>query len=151
MRADAFAASPVSEGLAYIADIVTRVFRGSPTDVAALPVPEARFYSHWTGAVLKLRGALLQTVDGGEFVNAVVERGERGKCRRERVRDRWGLTGREGEVLDLVADGKTNPEIGIILGVSRLTVKKHLESIFRALGVETRTAAAAVLLESKGL
>jgi hypothetical protein len=46
-----------------------------------------------------------------------------------------------------VAMGKTNPEIAIILGISRLTVKKHLEHIFQSLGVETRTAAAGVALE----
>jgi DNA-binding CsgD family transcriptional regulator len=58
------------------------------------------------------------------------------------------ITNREAEVLAYVANGKTNPEIAIILGISRLTVKKHLEHIFEALGVETRTAAAAMALES---
>jgi DNA-binding CsgD family transcriptional regulator len=57
------------------------------------------------------------------------------------------ITRRETEVLAYVAMGKTNPEIAIILGVSRLTVKKHLEHIFHSLGVETRTAAAGVALE----
>jgi DNA-binding CsgD family transcriptional regulator len=57
------------------------------------------------------------------------------------------ITNREAEILAYVANGKTNPEIAIILGISRLTVKKHLEHIFQALGVETRTAAAAVALE----
>jgi len=57
------------------------------------------------------------------------------------------ITKREAEVLGYVAMGKTNPEIGIILGIGRLTVKKHLEHIFQSLGVETRTAAAAVALE----
>jgi DNA-binding CsgD family transcriptional regulator len=57
------------------------------------------------------------------------------------------ITKREAEVLAYVANGKTNPEIAIILGISRLTVKKHLEHIFQSLNVETRTAAAAVALE----
>jgi DNA-binding CsgD family transcriptional regulator len=57
------------------------------------------------------------------------------------------ITSREAEVLSYVAKGKTNPEIATILGISRLTVKKHLEHIFQALSVETRTAAAAVALE----
>jgi len=41
-----------------------------------------------------------------------------------------------------VAEGKTNPEIGNILGTRPRTVAKHLEHIFKKLGVETRTAAA---------
>jgi DNA-binding CsgD family transcriptional regulator len=57
------------------------------------------------------------------------------------------ITSREAEVLAYVAMGKTNPEIATILGISRLTVKKHLEHIFQALSVETRTAAAAIALE----
>lgn len=57
------------------------------------------------------------------------------------------ITRREAEVLAYVAMGKTNPEIAIVLGISRLTVKKHLEHIFQALSVETRTAAAGVALE----
>ena len=57
------------------------------------------------------------------------------------------ITSREAEVLAYVAMGKTNPEIATILGISRLTVKKHLEHIFQALSVETRTAAAAAALE----
>jgi DNA-binding CsgD family transcriptional regulator len=54
-----------------------------------------------------------------------------------------GLTQRESEILLWVARGKTNPEIGMILGLSSRTVHKHLEHIFAKLGVETRTAAAA--------
>lgn len=52
------------------------------------------------------------------------------------------LTAREAEVLSWVARGKTNVEIGIILGLSDRTVDKHLEHILEKLGVETRTAAA---------
>src|SRR5262245_26860253 len=52
------------------------------------------------------------------------------------------LTQREREVLHWVVEGKTNPEIGIILGTSWRTVRKQLESIFQKLNVETRTAAA---------
>lgn len=53
-----------------------------------------------------------------------------------------GLTRREMEVLSWVTDGKTNTEIGVILSTSPRTVQKHLEHIFKKLGVETRTAAA---------
>ena len=52
-----------------------------------------------------------------------------------------GLTEREAEVLAWVAQGKSNPEVGIILGMSARTVQKHLEHVFEKLGVESRTAA----------
>lgn len=61
-----------------------------------------------------------------------------------------GLTPREAEVLFWVAQGKTNPEIAMIAGVQLTTVKKHLESTFMKLGVENRTAAAALALERLG-
>lgn len=54
------------------------------------------------------------------------------------------LTPRETEVLSWLAKGKTNRDIADILGMSHRTVNKHLEHIFEKLGVETRTAAAAV-------
>jgi DNA-binding response OmpR family regulator/DNA-binding CsgD family transcriptional regulator len=52
------------------------------------------------------------------------------------------LTLREAEVLYWVVKGKTNRDIGDILGSSPATVKKHLEHVYEKLGVETRTAAA---------
>lgn len=52
-----------------------------------------------------------------------------------------GLTPREAEVLSWVAQGKTNREIGMILGSSARTVQKHLEHVFQKIGVESRTAA----------
>jgi DNA-binding CsgD family transcriptional regulator len=58
-----------------------------------------------------------------------------------------GLSDREAEVLGWVMEGKTNPEIATILGLSRRTVHHHLENIYRKLGVETRTAAAKMARE----
>lgn len=56
------------------------------------------------------------------------------------------LTAREAEVLYWVVKGKTNLDIGDILGSSPRTVQKHLEHVFEKLGVETRTAAAAMAM-----
>ncbi len=58
--------------------------------------------------------------------------------------DLFHLTPREREVLEWVAKGKTNREIGIILGVSSRTVQKHLDHLFIKLRVESRMAAAAI-------
>jgi DNA-binding CsgD family transcriptional regulator len=51
------------------------------------------------------------------------------------------LTSREREVLHWLAGGKTDRDIGDILGISPRTVQKHLQRIYAAFGVETRTAA----------
>jgi len=51
------------------------------------------------------------------------------------------LTPREVEVLEGVARGKPNNEIGLILQIRPRTVSKHLEHIYTKLGVESRTAA----------
>lgn len=59
--------------------------------------------------------------------------------------ERYQLTPRETDVLGWVAKGKTNRDIGEILGMSPRTVNKHLEHIFVKLGVETRAAAAALV------
>jgi DNA-binding NarL/FixJ family response regulator len=55
-----------------------------------------------------------------------------------------GLTTREGEVLSWLSKGKTNRDIAQILGLSPRTIDKHLEQIYAKLGVENRTAAAAI-------
>jgi len=58
-----------------------------------------------------------------------------------------GLTPRVAETLLRIAQGKTNSEIGTILGISEATVKKHVLEAFNVLGVETRTAASLRALE----
>ncbi|MBL9200236.1 MAG: helix-turn-helix transcriptional regulator [Opitutaceae bacterium] len=69
----------------------------------------------------------------------------------ERLEVRYGLTPREAEALIWVAQGKTNPEVAGILGISAHTVRTHLERIFAKLGVETRHAAGLRALEVLGL
>ncbi len=51
------------------------------------------------------------------------------------------ITPRESEVLHWLSGGKTDRDIGDILGISPRTVHKHLQRIYEKLGVETRTAA----------
>ena len=59
------------------------------------------------------------------------------------------LTRRENEVLEWIAQGKSNPEIAIILGLSVRTVYKHVENLFAKLGVECRGQAMVRALEPR--
>lgn len=61
--------------------------------------------------------------------------------------DTYGLTPRELEVLQLVAEGATNSAIGEALHISERTVERHVSHIFQKLRVSTRTAAAAFAYE----
>lgn len=58
------------------------------------------------------------------------------------LKDHFALTTRESEVLLWIAKGKSNRDIGDILGLSARTVNKHLEQIYVKLGVENRASAA---------
>ncbi|WP_454701178.1 response regulator [Agrobacterium burrii] len=58
------------------------------------------------------------------------------------LKDHFALTTRESEVLLWIAKGKSNRDIGEILGLSARTVNKHLEQIYVKLGVENRASAA---------
>ncbi|CDZ40509.1 DNA-binding response regulator [Neorhizobium galegae] len=60
----------------------------------------------------------------------------------EVLRQHFPLTQRESEVLLWIAKGKSNRDIGDILGLSARTVNKHLEQIYVKLGVENRASAA---------
>lgn len=59
------------------------------------------------------------------------------------------LTPRELEVLDQIADGRTNKEIARLLGVSPGTVKAHVERVIAKLGVTDRTQAAVIATRFK--
>lgn len=59
------------------------------------------------------------------------------------------LTPREGEVLFWISQGKSNHDIGVILGAKTATIRKHVEHIFAKLNVENRTTAAVVALETR--
>ena len=60
-----------------------------------------------------------------------------------------GLTGREVEVLRLVATGRTNRAIAADLGISEKTVARHLSNIFIKLDLSSRAAATAYAYENK--
>ncbi len=67
--------------------------------------------------------------------------------RRMREPERGKISGRELEILGLVARGKSNKDIAKTLHISEATVKTHLVHTFSKLGVDDRTAAVTVALE----
>lgn len=88
---------------------------------------------------------ILSLMDGKEFLLRL------NKCHEpaqdvQTLKQQFAVTGREADVLLWIANGKTNREIGQILEMSPRTVNKHLEQIFKKLGVENRTSAAAIAI-----
>ncbi len=59
-----------------------------------------------------------------------------------------GLTLREAEVLYWVSEGKSSPEIALLLTLSSRTVEKHIGNIYAKLGVENRASAMRLALEA---
>ncbi|WP_037237276.1 helix-turn-helix domain-containing protein [Rhodococcus wratislaviensis] len=60
------------------------------------------------------------------------------------------LTGREHEILGMIADGASNAEIGRDLFISRNTVRFHVSNILRKMSVNNRTAAVAKMTTGTG-
>jgi HD-GYP domain-containing protein (c-di-GMP phosphodiesterase class II) len=81
-----------------------------------------------------------------EVVAAVLDASHLTPARRQDLRP-GGLSDREVEVLRLVAEGCSNPEIGRHLGISRRTAEHHVQHIYDKIGVSTRAAAVLFALE----
>jgi DNA-binding CsgD family transcriptional regulator len=60
----------------------------------------------------------------------------------------YDLTPRETEIAHWLARGKSNPEIGVILGCNARTVEKHVERILEKLGAENRVVAAVAITQA---
>ena len=87
------------------------------------------------GEPTKLAEAIREVADGGSVLDPkVVDALLQAQHRRARSRIH-GLTPREGEVLEMMATGRTNAAIGAALVLSERAVEKHINSIFRKLGL----------------
>ena len=60
------------------------------------------------------------------------------------------LSPRQREILDLVYVGKSNPEIGAVLGIAHQTVRNHVREVLHKLGAPNRQSAVYTALQ-KGL
>ena len=61
---------------------------------------------------------------------------------------RFGLTMRESQLLFWLTRGKSNRELGIILGISARTIEKHLQHVFEKMDVGSRHAAVVQAIEA---
>lgn len=100
-------------------------------------------------APLKLQLSFIGQSGADEFLLRLVE--DDHASDEELLRQHLPLTAREAEVLLWIMRGKSNRDVGEILGLSPRTVNKHLEQMFAKLGVENRTSAAALAVRTLGL
>lgn len=68
---------------------------------------------------------------------------------RRRAQDEFGLSDRQGELMELISQGSTNAEIARELYLAEKTVKNHVNAIFGKLVVSNRGEAIAVWLGTK--
>jgi len=94
----------------------------------------------------RLHFSLLSATGGSEILFRVASDDADGQV--AILRRQYAVTGREAEVLLWIAQGKSNRDIGEILGLSPRTVNKHLEQIYQKLGVENRASAAVAALKA---
>lgn len=94
-----------------------------------------------SGSTAVLLDAIRQVLAGGtympEHLQGVVARRGSNKD----IATRFGLTPAQMRVLELLVQGKTNREIGEVLGVTEGTVKIHVSAIFKSLDVPNRSQA----------
>jgi RNA polymerase sigma factor (sigma-70 family) len=119
---------------------VFRVWLGPGADGACIEFDRAqRSFTERDRGVLDILGRHLEQV-------------WRRAARRSVLADRSDrLTPREREILELVAEGRTNAELARLLWISPATVRKHLENAYEKLDVHTRTGAVAALRNSTAL
>ena len=130
-------------GLRLLSDVASR----GEAPLPAVIVLTAYDYPQYADAALSLgaAGFVLKTAPLPELVDAIrrVAAGGLAFAVRPRTSGRAHLTAREHDVVRLVADGRSNDEIGATLGIGSKTVETHLSRIFERFGVSSRTELAA--------
>ncbi len=120
-----------------------------PYSVRAAFVAGAQGYLLKSASPVVVADGVRRVLDGGVYadpsVASLLAAGLRTSPASDGVSD---LSGREIEVLRLVADGRSNKEIGDTLGLSALTVKSHLARIARKLGTGDRAEMVALAMRA---
>jgi len=148
---------PDGSGLDLLADLraagwqrlVVLSAADDPYSVRAAFVAGAQGYLLKSASPLVVADGVRQVLDGGVYadpsVASLLAAGLRGGPVDSGVSE---LSGREIEVLRLVADGQSNKQIGEALGLSALTVKSHLARIARKLGTGDRAEMVAMAMRA---
>lgn len=135
--------TPESVAPAELADWLKQVAPRGADGALPTPVAPAPTWAVNQGGS-RLSFALHEPTGDDEWLLVMQESSDQAAI--DALTQEFKLTAREGEVLYWVVRGKTNRDIGDILGSSPATVKKQLEHVFAKLGVETRTAAAGLAM-----
>jgi DNA-binding NarL/FixJ family response regulator len=148
---------PDGSGLELLADLraagwprlVVLSAADDPYSVRAAFVAGAQGYLLKSASPLVVADGVRRVLDGGVYadpsVASLLAAGLRGGPQQDGIAE---LSGREVEVLRLVADGRSNKEIGETLGLSALTVKSHLARIARKLGTGDRAEMVAMAMRA---
>ena len=99
-----------------------------------------------SGTPIKLHLSYIGPLGSDEYLLRLIESELGGD--EQIIRGKLALTAREAEVLLWITRGKSNRDIAEILSLSPRTVNKHLEQIYAKFGVENRTAAAALAMQT---
>jgi len=101
--------------------------------------------------IMDILKALHNDEKGDEYISRLISAAEQYSTGMERFKEEKisapSLTKREREVLKLVAEGKTNREIGAELFIAEITVGKNITSIYQKLGVTGRPSAVKKAIE----
>lgn len=148
---------PDGSGLALLADLreagwprlIVLSAADDPHSVREAFVAGAQGYLLKSASPLIVADGIRRVLDGGVYadpsVASLLAAGLRGGPVESGARD---LSGREIEVLRLVADGQSNKQTGQLLGLSALTVKSHLARIARKLGTGDRAEMVAMAMRA---
>ncbi|MGB0671818.1 MAG: response regulator transcription factor [Rhodospirillales bacterium] len=142
---------------AYATDIIAEWRRNHP-DVPVLVLADG-LATLGEGKAGRLADAVLPRSAGLEGIRAVVARvnerriqeaesGLNAQAAAGPAKLLEALTKRESEVLALLAQGFSNRDIADALGLREITVKVHLKSVYRKLGVKSRTQAVRVAMDA---
>lgn len=88
-----------------------------------------------------LSGALKLILDGGTYIPPAMLENTSDNKTTPAYPLKKNLTNRQSQVLDLIAQGKSNKQIAYDMGVSEATVKLHINALLRSLKVNNRTQA----------
>lgn len=120
-----------------------------PHSVRSAFIAGAQGYLLKSASPLVVADGMRRVLDGGVYADPMVASLLATGLRESQTPDGTSeLSNREIDVLRLVADGRSNKEVGEILGLSALTVKSHLARISRKLGTGDRAEMVALVMRS---